>query len=236
MNYLLVHGSWHGNWCWYKVVAELKRRGRAVFAPNLPGCEGQQGGLPTLRDYVSAVGGVIGNLPDASVILVGHSMGGGVISAVAEAYPEKLQKLVYLSASLVPDGHSMMEVAQDDISETQRFMRISADGTFSTFAPEGLRSTFYADCSDEDVALAKLLVRAQPLEPFTARLNLTNERYGRIPRAYVMCTQDVAINIGLQRKMLKQMPCQQVVELNSSHSPFLSLPRQLVTLLEQLSA
>ena len=94
-NFMLIHGAWHGGWCWHKVVAELSRRGHRVVAPDLPahGDDSTTRELVTLEAYADRV---VEHLDDVSgpVCLVGHSMGGMVISAVGERVPERIERLV----------------------------------------------------------------------------------------------------------------------------------------------
>src|SRR5260370_40737879 len=105
--YLLVHGAWHGAWCWRKVVPLLEKVGNGWLAPDLPG-HGQDStslAYVTLEAYVSRLLPLVDAAPEP-VILVGHSLGGTVISQVAEARPEKVRLLVYLSALLPRAGES----------------------------------------------------------------------------------------------------------------------------------
>src|SRR5258708_26771291 len=101
--YLLIHGAWHGAWCWRNVIPQLTWTGHTVIAPDLPGHGDDLTPLAcvTLESYVQAVTNLLDALPlEEQVILVGHSFGGIVISQVAEERPERIQCLVYLSALL----------------------------------------------------------------------------------------------------------------------------------------
>ncbi len=98
--FVLVHGAWHGAWCWEKVVPLLQEAGHGVVVPDLPG-HGEDG-MPiselSMRGYADRVIRTVDEQPEP-VVLVGHSMGGIVVSLVAEARPDRLKKLVYLRAS-----------------------------------------------------------------------------------------------------------------------------------------
>src|SRR6185295_5208657 len=103
--YLLIHGAWHGAWCWYKVAPRLETLGHKVIAPDLPSLGTDKTpvnrvSLALWRDHVSAI---IDATPEP-VILVGHSRGGIVISEVAEHRPDRIRTLVYLTAFLVRAG------------------------------------------------------------------------------------------------------------------------------------
>jgi pimeloyl-ACP methyl ester carboxylesterase len=106
--FVLVHGAFHGGWCWYKIVPLLEAKGHRVLAPDLPGLGDDHTPLADLSlaawtDSVAAKLHVLGT----PVILVGHSRGGIVISEVAERVPEHVSALVYLTAFLVSDGESL---------------------------------------------------------------------------------------------------------------------------------
>ena len=102
---MLIHGACHGGWCWEKVVRLLREKGNEVIAPDLPGHGSDKTPVQevTLANCVNKVCSIL-DAQSKPVILVGHSMGGIVISQVAEERPEKSRLLVYLSAALVPSG------------------------------------------------------------------------------------------------------------------------------------
>lgn len=235
--FVLVHGAWHGGWCWYKLVAQLEARGHSVMAPDLPG-SGRDCALSspaTYRDYVARIVEIIEAQP-APVVLVGHSMGGGVITGAAEAVPEKIAKLIYLSAFLGPSGCGMSQGGAEKPSIATGYVVPAADGRSVTFKPEGLRAAFYADCPDEDIALARLCLTPQSLEPMIAPVVWTAARCGSVPRAYIACTEDkIKHDIEEQRTFIETMPGKtEFLTLPSSHSPFFSMPDQLADMLESL--
>jgi pimeloyl-ACP methyl ester carboxylesterase len=113
--FVLVHGSWHGAWCWHRVVPELEALGHRVLAPDLPG-HGDDATAPaqlTLKAYAECVATVICSATEP-VVLVGHSFAGIVISQVAELVPERISRLVYLTAFLPANGQSLSRLATAD--------------------------------------------------------------------------------------------------------------------------
>ncbi len=108
--FVLIHGAAHGGWCWYKVVPLLEKHGHTVLAPDLPGHGKDKTPVAdvTLQLYVDSVCKLL-DAQREPVILVGHSMGGGIITQVAEERPERIKWLVYLAAALPRNGQSMFE-------------------------------------------------------------------------------------------------------------------------------
>jgi pimeloyl-ACP methyl ester carboxylesterase len=236
--YVLVHGAWHGPWCWEKVGPLLKQAGHRVETPDLSGWS-QNKTLReiTLATYTKRVCEIL-DAQAEPVILVGHSMGGIVITQVAEERPEKIQTLVYLTAFLVQNGESVYQISQTNsdslvapnlvVNEEQGSL------TFKEGAP--LKDMFYGDCSDEDVARAISLLVPDALAPQGTPVRITAEHFGRVPRVYIECLRDQALSPSFQKRMYTASPCQTILSLETSHSPFFSAPQQLVQHLISLSS
>jgi pimeloyl-ACP methyl ester carboxylesterase len=236
--FVLVHGAWHGRWSWDKVVPRLEEAGQKVEAPDLPGHGDDKTPVPevSLQSYADRVCQVIDRQSEP-VILVGHSMGGIVISQAAEQCPEKTETLVYLSGFLLPNGTSLVELSQSDTDSAvmQNLVVNEAEGVV-TVREEARREAFYGDCSDEDVAWAKARLMPQPLAPLVTPVKITEENFGRIARVYIECLRDRAITPSTQRKMYTSLPCEKIISMDTSHSPFLSAPEELVSHLVSLAS
>lgn len=105
---ILVHGPWHGAWCWYKITARLEAAGHRVLVPDRPGHGRDRrppGGI-TLQDTVATLTGLLDAAPEPAVLVV-HSRNGIVAALAAEARLEKLRTLVYLAACLPPVGDTV---------------------------------------------------------------------------------------------------------------------------------
>jgi pimeloyl-ACP methyl ester carboxylesterase len=234
-HFVLVHGAWHGAWCWYKIVAGLQDAGHRVAAIDLPSA-GIDGTLPGSVSLQTQAERVIATLDAVAepVILVGHSAGGAPVSLAAEARPDAVEKLVYLAAFLLPNGASIALTALADESSTlsQHFV-VHPDGTFDV-DPTARRDIFYNHCDDRDVALAQSL-----LKPVSLQANVDpvviGENYGRVRRFYVTCLRDHAVSPATQRAMYTAMPCEKVLSLRSDHSPFLSHPAALLRALAAIA-
>lgn len=235
--YVMVHGAWHGAWCWYRVVPLLQRAGHIVIAPDLPSLGRDRTPLcrVSLGTWVEHICQVVDTATEP-VVLVGHSRGGIIISEVAERRPEKIALLVYVAGFLLRDGESLLAVAQSDgTSLVLPNLVISEDQTSSTIKPQAIREVLYAACSDEDVTLAEMLLAPEALAPAVTPIHVTEEGFGRVPRVYIECLQDMVIPPQLQRQMYAKLPCQRIVSIDTDHSPFFSAPQKLADSLTALA-
>ncbi|MFS0724398.1 alpha/beta fold hydrolase [Paenibacillus sp. 1P07SE] len=233
--YVLVHGSWHGAWCWEKIVPQLEQAGHRVLAVELPG----NGTDDTPVSEVTLESGVNKTLElldkaDEPVVLVGHSMGGVTISQVAEERPDKVQALVYVTAFMLADGQSLLNIPTDEEGLLAPNMIPSEDGSYVTVPRPLLTEIFYACCDPADAERAIARFGVQSLGPLPTPLKLTEGRYGRIPRYYVACRRDRAITHRSQQEMIEALPCKEVYTLDVDHSPFYSAPDQLTGILTEI--
>src|SRR5262249_53253533 len=227
--YVLVHGSWHGGWCWYKLVPLLEKAGHKVVVPDLPsqGTDRTPVSEISLQTWTDSICRIL-DVQAEPAILVGHSRGGIVISQAAEQRPQKVKTLVYLAAFLLRDGQSLLQVAQEDgTSLVLPNLVMSEDGSSVTVRQEAVREVFYGESSDEDVALAQSLLTPEPVAPIAAPIRVTEANFGRLPRFYIECRRDKALPPALQAKMRTALPCRRVVSIDTDHSPFFSSSQEL---------
>jgi len=205
--YVLVHGAWHGSWCWDKVVPLLEKEGHKVQAPDLPGHGNDKTPIPeiSLQAYADRVCEIL-DAQSEPVILAGHSMGGAVISQASEYRPEKIKKLVYITAFLLQNGEFLLQVAEPD-QETLVLPNLimAEDQSFATVKEEAIKEAFYGDCSDEDVERAKSLLVPQAAAPLATPVNTTQDNFGRLPRIYISCSLDRAISPSIQEAMYSKL-------------------------------
>jgi pimeloyl-ACP methyl ester carboxylesterase len=232
-SYLLIHGAWHGGWCWRKIVALLEAKGHRVFAPDLPGHgrDTTATATVTLRSYTDRIC-EIASAQAEPVILTGHSMGGVAITQAAENCHKQIAALVYVCAFLPRNGDSLMTWASQDQASmvNPSTTEPRADGAIE-FNLEHSREAFYGNCADDDVAFAQSRLVAQSGAPLGTPVETTAERWGSIPRYYIECARDRAITLELQRQMQKRSPCRRTFLIDTDHSPFFSAPEHLADIL-----
>ncbi len=235
---VLIHGAWHGAWAWHVTASMLESSGYDVYVPDLPG-HGIDGTAPaavTLDAYVQKVVSILDSLSEPAV-LIGHSMGGIVVSQTGEARPSRVAKLVYLAAFMPLSGQSALALASEDTGSMVLSNSIvdPANGTID-IRRDDIADTFYSESRPEYVTLASALLRPNPLGPVATPLVLTASNYGRLPRYYIRTSNDLAVTPAIQDRMIHSQPCKKVYPIESDHSPFFSHPRQLNAILQRILA
>jgi pimeloyl-ACP methyl ester carboxylesterase len=236
-SFVLVHGAWHGAWCWERLAPLLRERGHAVVAPDLPGHGADR--TPLWRVTLGAYARRVREAARASggrALAVGHSMGGIVIHEAAAREPRVFAGLVYLCAFVPEPGESLMRLGARDRggrvpSAMERRLLTNA------IAPERAADVFYNACPPDVAPSAVARLCPQPNLPLFQRAS--KPRGPLPPRAYIECSEDRAISLGHQRWMRERAGIERVATLPTDHSPFFSAPealaRELCRLAEELA-
>jgi pimeloyl-ACP methyl ester carboxylesterase len=239
MNIVLLHGSWHGAWCWHKVVPLLQAEGHQVHVPDLP-AHGRHWRIARGRTTLSAMAAHVCRLLDeldGPALLVAHSRGGIVASTVAEMRPRKLVGVAYLAAYMLRNGERVADFfRKDQESLVVPNIRISKATLTDSLAEDAYRPALYADCADADVQLARSLLTPEPSLPALTRLRLSEANYGSVPRHYIELTQDRAVSPSLQRRLVAASPCASVSSIEASHSAYFSRPGELAEVVHGIAA
>ncbi len=234
--FLLVHGGWHGGWCWERLTPLLRAAGQRVIAPDLPGHGADRTPIAARpwERYVPSIVALLDAAPEP-VVLLGHSSGGMVISAAAAARPERVRTLVYLTAFLLPAGVVPPQVMRDD-HESLLPAALIVDEAAGTVRvdPARAREVFYHDCSEADAAWALQRLQPEPIPPRDAA-GASPAAPANVPRVYIETLQDRALGPATQRRMYTTLPCERLFSLPTGHSPFISAPAALADCLLALA-
>ncbi len=230
-DFLLIHGTAHGAWCWDATIRALEALGHRARAIDLPGCGDDT--TPAPLATLDACATAIVQALDLPTVLVGHSAGGFPITAAAEKDPTRIAALVYLCAYVPQAGQSLAQMRRDGPSQPlARSFRLNADRTAFTFDPAIAADRFYHDCPPHIAAMALSRLTPQPLAPQETALPAT-ARAKRLPRHYIRCTADRTIPPAYQTAMAAGIP---VTDLPTGHSPFLVAPEALAQRLSEIAA
>ena len=227
---VLVHGAWHGPWCFDQVVAGLEARGVPVVAVDRRRVEEASGELRGATDSAENEAIVRAALDDVEgpVVLLGHSFGGVPITT-APLGNDNVKHLVYLTAMMPNTEGTVPETLVNP--ELASAVQAGDDGS-TTVQADLIRYAFYHQCSDEDyeMALTKLVRDAAPIAIDDAPRDTA---WSKITTTYVVCTQDQALLAEGQRELARN--ADRVAEWETDHSPFLSAPHLMVDLLDNLA-
>lgn len=228
--FVLISGAWHAGWCWEKLVPLLEEAGHQALAPDLNGMargQPQVAEQMTIAAWADQIADVLRER-EKPVILVGHSRSGLVISEVAQRVPEKIKRLIYLAAFLLPDGETIGRTAATiDRGVTPDVIEPGSTDGFVVIRRGLAVPLLYNRCGAQDAAASVDRLVPDPISSFTAPASLSARRYGKVPRGYIECTADHAVPIDLQRAMQTRLPCDRTATLDADHSPFYSAPEAL---------
>lgn len=238
MHIILLHGSWHGAWCWHKVVPHLRAAGHTVHVPDLL-AHGRDWrfvrGRISLAAMTRQVCKILDQLSEPAMI-VAHSRGGIIASGLAEMRPDKIHACVYLAAYMLRDGERVADYfRQDKHSLVRKHIQIHKHSLTDSLPEEVQRETLYADCEASDVELARSLLTAEPSLPALTRLRLSAANYGRVTRHYIQLSEDRAVTLELQKTMTANSPCASVHTLQASHSAYFSKPLELANVIVNIA-
>ena len=233
---VLVHGAWSDASSWDAVTPLLKARGEEVINVNLAG-HGKDttsfAGI-TFQTYVDQVKAAIGTR--TNVILVGHSFGGLVISQVAEEIPAQIKELVFLAAALPHDGDNLLSLAkQDPASHVGKALTIDQEHGAAIIAKDAVADIFAADAPQQVQEYIAANIKPEPLAPLATPVHLTEKNFGSVNKVYVHTVNDHAISYPAQQYMVKTSNVAKVYTLQSSNTPFISMPDKLAEILVEES-
>lgn len=231
--FVLVHGAWHGAWCWRRVLPLLRAGGHEAHAVTLTGV-GERAHLlnerVTLQTHIDDVIGLITAEELHHVVLVGHSFGGLVITGVADALlqraPGVLRQLVYLDALVPRPGESWSSTHTPE-TVAARVGAAQASGGLSFPPPDA--AVFGLDGADRDWVNRRQT--PQPLAVYQAPLHFDAERVARLPRCFIDCPQPALATIAVSRERVRSEPGWRVETLPTGHDPMVSAPDALAGLL-----
>lgn len=229
MRFVFVHGAAHGAWCWDRLAPEMKTLGHDYLAIDLPGHGQRQHERATLDSYVDAVATVI----EPGDILVGHSMGGAIAALAAGVVGHNLHHLICLAAAIPDQGRTILEIVPP-MAPVEGLRISDSELVIESRAASDLM--FYNDCTEADRQWAFERLCPQPIEPISTPTRLDQFWRSQVPRSYILCLNDHAFvrNLDVVDGYLSRLRLVAASAMWSSHSPFLSRPKELAGLLDDL--
>jgi len=225
--FVLVHGAWHGAWCWELLIPELTRHGHRAVAPDLPVDDPSA----DLESYADVVCDCLSGYAGDDVVVVGHSLGGSVIPLVANRL--HIRRLIYLCALLPCLGRSLSDqIADGAMVDPTHLSGLDDFDSYDRRAWSDSRLAqlaFYSDCSERVAKAAVSRMRPQAWTPYRQRFPL--DGFPSVACTSIMCADDQILRPAWSRRVARSRIGVDLVELPGGHSPFLSRPRALAEVL-----
>lgn len=228
--FVLVHGAYHGAWCWKDVAARLRELGNEVFTPTWTGL-GERSHLlsckPTLATFIEDVAQVIRYEDLHEVVLVGHSFAGSVLSALADRMPQRLRHLVYLDALVLRSGESSAIRGPERVEAYRQHAMASSN-------PLGIppaEPEHFGITDPQMAAWTRERLTPHPLQTYYDKLELTHPLGNDVPATYIACSKPLFASTALSREIARGIPGWKYVEIPTGHNAMMLMPCELTELL-----
>jgi pimeloyl-ACP methyl ester carboxylesterase len=226
-HFVLLHGAWHGGWCWDGVVKALEEAGHTAEAPTMPG-HGPKDDRSGIRfeDYVEAIVRVLAQQP-APVVLVGHSSAGFMMQAAAPKASGKISQLIFHNAFVLPDGKCQFDLVPPEVAQG---MTAAAKASPDNCVPidEGfVRGALMQDAPVEiqDALIGRLV--PQPISLFTTPVSTGDFEALAILKTVLFCKDDASLPPGAYLGMARGLGEHNVIELEGGHETLFINPEAL---------
>jgi pimeloyl-ACP methyl ester carboxylesterase len=233
--YLLVHGAWHGGWCWKRVANILRADGHEVFTPTLTGLGEREhllNGNIGLDTHINDVLGVLKYEGLLDVVLVGHSYGGMVITGAAEKAAERIAHLVYLDAFVPGDGQSLVDFQPLEVVAKFKKRALTEGGGYKL---PSFRAEAFGVTKEEDLAWVKPRLNPHPFKTKLDAVHLSNPTAAAIPRTYISCSNQVGGPFVQFAERFKKDKAWRYREIFTGHDAMITEPEKLADLLVELA-
>ena len=230
---MLVHGAWHGAWCWRKLVPLLVAQGLEVHTPTQTGVGEKADLLSTdisLDTFIQDITDFLTEHDLHKVVLVGHSFAGISISGVADRMPERISQLVYLDALLLQNDQSVFDIIPPEMVQARRALAQQTSGGVSLPVPE---PSVFGITTTEDVQWVKSQCTPHPLSTYESKMTLTHALGHGLPATYIAVTPHYLATTS-SRDYAKTRSDWQYLEMDAGHDAMVTSPEQLALVLAQV--
>jgi pimeloyl-ACP methyl ester carboxylesterase len=224
MTLLLIHGAWHGAWCWERLLPYLEQPNLRIIAPDLIG-QGERASEATketgLYTHIDQVVDLIEHEGLTDIVLVGHSYGGIIIAGVAEKVPGKIKQLIYLDALVPEHGQS-----EDDMSTSTNAVDLMDGWLVAPASPEVMGVTDPADVAWMNQKLVPI-----PHKCFVEPVTLTSDKTQQIPKAYIQTSHFPSIYANAERA---RQAGWLVRTIDDGHDAMVTKPKELAEVIQEI--
>lgn len=232
--YVLVHGAFHGGWCWKDVANRLRTRGHIVYVPTLTGL-GERSHLLTpetdLNTWITDLSQLFKYEELRDVILVGHSFAGSMVSAMADRIPEKLRHLVYLDAMVLQSGQSPIDTAPPGTIERYTARAIETSGGL-TVPPNP--PAHYGITDPVQAEWQARMMTPHPLTTYRDKLMLENPLCNGVPATYIACSEPHFATTSTSRDFVRGREGWTYLEIPTHHNAMALMPKETADMLDAI--
>ncbi|WP_207540625.1 alpha/beta fold hydrolase [Sabulicella rubraurantiaca] len=233
--FVLLHGAWHGGWCWRDVAEVLRAGGHRVFTPTQTGL-GERKHLMsreiTLDTFVADVVNVLEAEELEDVILVGHSFGGLGISGAADRVPQRIRHLVYLDSLILEGGQSPFGILPAEVV-AQRRQLVQEQGQ-GIFIPPPPPSAFGIPDGHPNAAWVRRRLTPHPVGTYESPLNLRNPVGNGRPATYIIAAEPIYGPLEVTRRWVRNRPGWTVQEIRTGHDTMVTAPEETARMLSAI--
>jgi pimeloyl-ACP methyl ester carboxylesterase len=239
----LLHGGGQGSWVWSETIGALQSQSKEldgkIMALDVPGCGTKRGRATDTLEPEDVARELIRDLECAgmqNIVLVGHSMGGNLLPALAELRPDLFRRLVYVTCSLPLPGQTVLQMLGGGLhgsSENQVGWPLDPSTT-------SIRERYIAMfCNDmtqgqQDAFLQRLQHDEWPRSFFTTT-RFAFKKSDKVPATYVICLQDHSLPVPWQEKFAERFHAERIIRINAGHQVMITHPHELATVLRHES-
>ena len=228
--FVLLHGSWHGGWCWARVAEPLRALGHRVYTPTLTGL-GERSHLlskdVTLDTWITDLVNVLEWEDLTEVMLVGHSFAGVVITGAADRAPQRIGHLIYLDSLILRDGESAFSTFPPDVTAARRKLAEASPGGLSVAVPP---PSVFGVTDPGDAAWVQAKCTPHPVATYENKMTLKNPVGNGKPATYIAMKPDFA-STAPGRALAKAQPGWRYIELDGAHDAMVTTPQALTDVL-----
>ena len=229
--FVLVHGAFHGGWCWKPLARILRAAGHEVYTPTQTGLGERRHLLSadiTMETFVLDVLNLLLSEDLTDVVLVGHSYGGRSISGVVDRVPERIRRLVYIDGGLAPDGRSRLDAMPEEARQQRIQSSIDFDGGMSVPPPPASR---FGMSDPEQMRWVEAFMTPQPLGAERTGVPLTHPLGNGRPTTFVHCVSPPFAVTAPSAEYAKTRTDWRFCEFQGGHNAIVSHPREMAELL-----
>lgn len=236
-NFILVHGSWHGGWCWKKLAPLLRAAGHEVYTPTLSGLGDRSHILNRRIDLETHVTDIVNLMQFEDMkdcILVGHSMGGVVIAGAADRSPDRIRHLVYLDAATPRDGQSLFDCLPE---YRDRFRKIAENSGEGWLVKHTIDYGTFGVSDKDDVKWLIERLTPHPLACYEPKVSFRNPDAIAIPKTFIYCNGYKKVGVREYWKCLPESFPEGwgFYTIKTAHDAMVTAPEELAQVLVEVA-